>query len=252
MALIAVRGVVVAVAGKRLLDIDQLILAGPASIALIGPNGAGKSTLLSILAGLRRASAGCVMLDDQPLHALNIEERARRIGHLPQRFQPHWDISVNDLLMLGASRARNLPGEAILRALTEHGLDGMAARRWSSLSGGEQARALLAAVLVAEPEIVLADEPGAALDIGHRLALVRHLAALGRTRLVIAAMHDIELGLAAFDRVIVLDGGIVRADGTAEFVTDSQVLENVFRTPFEPSVAQSRRIKRPSLAVGVI
>jgi iron complex transport system ATP-binding protein len=250
MAVIDVKNLVVEVAGKRLLDIAQLTLAGPASIALIGPNGAGKSTLLSLLAGLRRPTSGRILLDDAPVDAMRPRERARRIGHMPQRFQPHWDISVNDLLTLGASRAIGLPGDAIARALAAHELDDMAERRWSSLSGGEQARALLAAVLVAEPEIVLADEPGAALDIGHRLALVERLATLGRTRLVVAALHDIELALAAFDRVIVLDGGIVRADGNADQVATGNVLDSVFRTPFEPCMAGSRRIMRPRFAFG--
>jgi iron complex transport system ATP-binding protein len=247
MAVIEVKNLLVEVAGKRLLDILQLTLAGPASIALIGPNGAGKSTLLSLLAGLRKPTSGHVKLDDRTVHALRPPERARRIGHMPQRFQPHWDISVNDLLTLGASRAVNLPVDAIARALAAHELDDMAARRWSSLSGGEQACALLAAVLVAEPEIVLADEPGAALDIGHRLTLVKRLATLGRTRLVVAALHDVELALAAFDRVIVLDGGVVRADGGPDQVCADDILERVFDTPFEAYATGSRLMKRPRL-----
>ncbi|MET1536936.1 ABC transporter ATP-binding protein, partial [Burkholderia sola] len=176
--------------GRSVLDAVSLQLPACGAVALVGPNGAGKSSLLSLLAGLQAPAAGCVLLDGQDIATLPVAERARRVGYMPQRFAPHWDLTLAELMHMR-----------------------LAGRRWSTLSGGEQARALLATVLATDPPVLLADEPGAALDVRHRLALVQALAQRGRERLVLVVMHDLDLALAHFGRVIVLDQGRIALDG---------------------------------------
>ncbi len=90
------------------------------------------------------------------------ERRAAVIGYMPQAFSPHWEISARMLVEMGAARRRGLPADTVGNALLEAGLDGHADRLWSTLSGGERARALLAAVTVADPLVLVADEPGRA------------------------------------------------------------------------------------------
>ena len=89
---------------------------------------------------------------------LSAAVRARTIGFLPQHFEPHWDLSVAQLLRLGAERGERLPADALKRAVGAFELAGLETRRWSTLSGGERARVLLAAVLVVDPPVLLADE----------------------------------------------------------------------------------------------
>jgi len=211
--------------GRRLLGDVSLALPPCGAVALVGPNGAGKSTLLGLLAGQLAPDRGSVHLQGQPLRSLSVAQRAARMGYMPQRFEPHWDVTLHDLLQM------RVPDAA--PALARAGLAPLAQRRWSTLSGGERARGMLAAVLATDPPLLLADEPGAALDVQHRLALVQALARRGRERLVVVAMHDLDLAFECFDRVIVLQSGRVALDGPPAALLHDPLLDQVFGVRFE-------------------
>ena len=216
--------------GRAVVDGVSLALPARGAVALVGPNGAGKSTLLSLLAGLLAPDAGRVLLDGADLAAMPVAQRAQAVGYMPQHFAPHWDLRVDELV---AMRLEGQPSAQDAGAvLAQAGLSAFAARHWSTLSGGEQARALLATVLATDPPALLADEPGAALDVRHRLALVEALAARGHERLVVVAMHDLDLAFQHFGRVVVLDQGRVALDGGAELL-QSPSLDAVFGVRFE-------------------
>ena len=203
------------------------------SVALIGPNGAGKSTLLKVLAGLDLPQAGRVRIGTSDLAALPRTVRARMIGFLPQHFEPHWDLAVGDLVRLGAARNPELAVEAVAKTIARFELGGLERRRWSTLSGGECARVLLAMVLVADPPVLLADEPAAALDIRHRLDVVEALAKRGRDRLSVVVVHDLDLAFRFFERVVVLVEGRIVADApAAELLADAR-LDPAFGVRFE-------------------
>ncbi|KQP43711.1 ABC transporter ATP-binding protein [Pseudorhodoferax sp. Leaf274] len=216
--------------GRTVVDAVSLDLPARSAVALVGPNGAGKSTLLSLLAGLLAPHAGRVLLDGVDLAGLPVARRAQAVGYMPQHFEPHWDVRVDELVAMRLDgQAAALDAAAVLH---QAGLAAFAARRWSTLSGGEQARALLATVLATDPPVLLADEPGAALDVRHRLALVQSLAARGRERLVVVAMHDLDLAFQHFERVVVLDQGRVALDGGAALL-HAPALDAVFGVRFE-------------------
>lgn len=212
--------------GRRLLDDICLELPARGAVALVGPNGAGKSTLLNLLAGQMAPDHGAVWLQGAPVQAFSVRERAQRIGYMPQRFEPHWDVTLEDLVGM------RVPGPASA-VLAQAGLLPLGPRRWSTLSGGERARGMLAAVLATDPPVLLADEPGAALDVQHRLALVQALAQRGRERLVVVAMHDLDLAFERFERVIVMHGGRVAMDGAPRDLLHAAQLDEVFGVRFE-------------------
>lgn len=214
--------------GCKVVDDVSLTLPARGAIALIGPNGAGKSSLLSMLAGLQPPSAGTVRWNATPFHHLPIKERARRIGYMPQRFAPHWDITLTELLQMRLGSAAPVEG-----VLHQHGLGNFAMRRWNTLSGGEQARGLMAAVLATDPPVLLADEPGAALDVRHRLELVEALALRGQDRLVVVVMHDLDLAFAHFDRVIAMHHGRIAQDRPASELLADPALDAVFQVQFD-------------------
>ena len=115
------------------------------------------------------------------------------------------------------------------RALGSCDLDAFAARPVSTLSGGERARALLARVLAGEPDWILADEPLAALDIGHQLALLRVLRAEAEAgRGVVIVVHDLAVAMNHADRVLVLDGGGLAADGSPEEALSDEIIARVW------------------------
>lgn len=211
----------------------SLSLDAAESVAIIGPNGAGKSTLLKVLAGVERPTEGQVRLGRRSLTDLSAAVRARTIGFLPQHFEPHWDLSVAQLLQLGAERGGRLPADALARAIVAFELGGLEPRRWSTLSGGERARVLLAAVLVVDPPVLLADEPAASLDIRHRLEVTEALAARGRDRLSAVVVHDLDLAFSRFGRVVLLAGGEIVADEPAARLVDDQRLDAAFGVRFE-------------------
>jgi iron complex transport system ATP-binding protein len=183
MTVLSADGLFLRRGGASLLSGISLSLGPTGSVAVVGPNGAGKSMLLKVLAGILAPTTGQVRIGDQDLARLSGAARARQIGYLPQYFEPHWDLTVADLVRLGAERAGNLTTDAAEKVTATFELAALRGRRWSTLSGGERARLLLAMVLAVDPPVLLADEPAASLDIRHRIDAVRSLVRRGDDRL---------------------------------------------------------------------
>jgi len=244
-ALLGAAHLSVARQGRALLDDISLDLPQRGAVALIGPNGAGKSTLMRVLAGQLAPDGGAVTLQGRPLKALDVRARAQHLGYMPQRFEPHWDVTLLDLVQM---RLADPAQAAQVLALAD--LQALALRRWSTLSGGERARGMLAAVLATDPPVLLADEPGAALDVQHRLALVQALARRGRERLVVVVMHDLDLAFECFDRVVVMHAGRVAMDGAPAQLLHAPQLDAVFGVHFERiAVAPHTLLRARSLSL---
>lgn len=188
--------------------------------AILGANGAGKSTLLTALAGLSVPKGGEVRLGETALLDLDPRTRAQRLGFIPQTPEIAWGLEVRTVVGLGRlpwSGGRGLSqadSEAVDRAMEAAQVQHLAERDITTLSGGERARALIARALAGEPVWLLADEPYAGLDPRHALeaaALFRGLAEQGAG--VLLTLHDLTLAARLADRVLVLGGGGVLADG---------------------------------------
>jgi len=185
--------------------------------ALVGPNGAGKSTLLQAIAGQLPLESGFIKLDGQPL---TLPLARRQLALMPQRGEIAWGfpITVRELVGLGRLVAARPGCCDVEAALQRVGLAGLAKRRLDQLSGGQQQRALLARTLVQPAQVLLLDEPCAAIDPPARTALLRVMGQLrdaGLTLLV--SSHDWGHDLDAYDRVLVLDRRLL-ADGTPQQV----------------------------------
>lgn len=223
-----------------LLDGVNLSFESPALIGILGPNGAGKSTLLRSLAGYRRPDDGEVLWNGRPLDAWQAGDRGAICGYCPQQFNPAWDYSVTEILALGRDRNPSA-APAIDEILRTNGVEPLSARRWSQLSGGERARTMLAATLSTLPPLVLADEPGASLDMRHRLGLLERLKAYAGTALVIVVMHDLDLALRFCDRLVLLDGGRVTADRPAQQMVAEPAFEAAFRLRLQTHLRRADR-----------
>lgn len=217
--------------GNRIQGISLALEPGTIT-AICGPNGAGKSTLLEAMAGLLSPDSGTVSLGGTDLAQIKPRERAKRLGYLPQAHEIAWDVSVRSLVALGRMPHGDTLAGPIDAALDAVDAAQFAERRAQTLSGGETARVLLARVLAGQPEWILADEPLAALDIAHQLALIRHLrATAGRGVGVVVVLHDLAHAMNHADRVIVLDRGTIAADGACENALDQRVVERVWGVP---------------------
>jgi iron complex transport system ATP-binding protein len=222
--------------GRDIIDGISLDIGRGTVLALVGPNGAGKSTLLGALSGDLRPSAGSIRFLGQELRSWAPRVLARHRSILLQANEVSFAFTVRQVVEMGRSPwwgADDVAGderfvaEALERTDTTHLLD----RAFSSLSGGEKARVSLARVLAQNAEVVLLDEPTAALDLRHQeevMALTRDLAAQGRS--VIVVVHDLSLAAAFADDIALLDQGALVALGPPTDVLTPVRVGQVYRT----------------------
>jgi iron complex transport system ATP-binding protein len=233
---------------RQILGDLHLECAGGEFIAVIGPNGSGKSTLLATLAGLLRPDAGEVRLDDQLLGSIGAHELARRRAYLPQNARCEWPLPVERMVALGLLPAGFARGadvrerariDAVLAAC-----DLLAQRHQpvTTLSGGELARAMLARALVADPQLLIVDEPLAGLDPRHAWDAARRLRQLAveQGKLVIATVHDLNIALRCATRVWALKEGRLLADGSPAATISAEVLRELFDVEASVTTSGSR------------
>ena len=207
----------------------------PELIGVIGPNGAGKTTLMRSLIGLQDYT-GQVYLKGADLTILPPTLRAQQIAYLPQERSLHWPLKCRDVVMLGRMPHQSKFGspshqdEVVTDAvMTEMGVSQFADRSFDQISGGEQARVLIARVLAQQTDILLADEPTSGLDPAHQIDLMqtfKEQARRGKT--VMTSLHDLSLASRWCDRILVLNKGILAADGPPSEVLTDQILSDIF------------------------
>ena len=237
MTAIAARQITVVKGGRTILRDLSLTAQSGEFVAVIGANGAGKSTLLEALAGLARPAQGTVLLNDRNISAYGRSELARLRAYLPQSPRCEWPIPVERLVALGltptlpAFGGLSASDEArVAAALLECDLMGHRDQAATTLSGGELARAMLARALVANPDVLIVDEPLEGLDPKHALDATARLGALAaRGKVIIAALHDLTLAARHATRLIALHEGRIAADGPPEDVLTPDLLRRIFR-----------------------
>lgn len=214
----------------------DLVAASGEVLAVVGPNGAGKSTLLRAVAGLGRPARGRVLRGGADLLRMDARSRARHVGLVPQT--PHLDhpFTVQEVVAMGRYAFQGRYGLGadpesgkVDEALRRTRLTELAHRSVTALSGGERQRVLLARTLAQDPEVYLLDEPTANLDLGQAASvqrLTRELAEAGRT--VIVVVHDLAAAARMADRMVLLGGGRVLAEGPAREVVTPAHLATAF------------------------
>ena len=206
-----------ATVAARDVDVAFDVAAGE-TVALLGPNGAGKSTALAVAAGLLRPDRGRVRLDGRELTGEGrfVPPHDRQVALLAQDplLFPH--LSVLDNVAFGPrsrGRGRRDSRAAARRWLEEVDAADLADRRPGEISGGQAQRVAVARALAAEPQLLLLDEPTAALDVAVSPALRQTLRRVLAGRTVVLVTHDVLDAVLLADRVVVLEGGRVVEDG---------------------------------------
>lgn len=206
-------------------------------IGMVGPNGSGKSCLLKTVAGLITPSGGQVRFGDQSVASLAPRVRAQHIAWLAQDRSAAWALSVRELVALGRAPYRGRLGtlssadeQMIDAALSSAYCAELQDRRFDHLSGGEQARVLLARALAVGAGLILADEPIASLDPYFQISIMQSLkreAKSGKT--VIVSLHDLSLAKQFCHRIWVMSQGRFVADDKADTALNRTVLAEVFK-----------------------
>ena len=222
---------------KLIVDDLSLDLSAGQIVSLIGANGAGKTSLLRMMAGELKPSSGEVYLEDSSLSKVGLEVKARQLAYLPQRSGLEFPFSVKEVIEMGRYpqlTSSVIDANIVNNLLYELELCAEKDRAYTSLSGGEKQRVQIARVLAQlwdkpESAVYLFDEPTAPLDLSHQIAffnLLRNLAEKGASILIV--IHDINLAARFSDRLLLLKGGSLLAEGLPSDVITPANIKNGF------------------------
>lgn len=228
-----VEGVTVRIDGTTIVDAVDIIADAGQMIGLVGPNGSGKSTILRTIYRALRPVAGVVHLDDDDVWRLSARQSAQRSAVVAQETSADFDLSAAEVVAMGRSPHKRLlerdttaDARIVADALERVEMDGFGHRLFTTLSGGEKQRVLVARALAQQSRVLILDEVTNHLDIHAQLALMELVRGLGVT--VIAALHDLNLAASYCDAVCLLHQGVVVAAGPVADVLTPQRLADVF------------------------
>ena len=218
---------------RRVLDGVSLEVPRGSVVGLLGPNGSGKTTILRVLAGVLSPADGLVRIEGRALADLTRRDLARRIAVVPQETHSTFDFSVLEMVLmgryphLGPFELEGLDDlEIARRAMADTGTLPLEARPFATLSGGEKQRVVIASALAQASDVLLLDEPTAALDLQYQLeilAVLKRLSAERGTTLIMST-HDLNLAAALCETIVMLKHGQVLAQGpTRETLTAANI-----------------------------
>jgi len=204
---------------------------------IIGPNGSGKTTLARIIAGLLKPKQGEIDIFGRPMTAYGRKEMARRIAFVPQLIPMDFPFVVEDVVLFGRTPHLGIFGlatdadAALARqamAFTE--VDHLAGRRLDQLSGGERQRVFIARAICQNPELMVLDEPTAALDLAHQLRIMDLMEKMKAEKKITVVMvsHDLNLAAMYADTLLLIHQGRLAQFGPPTDVLTYETLESVY------------------------
>lgn len=207
-------------------------------VGIIGPNGGGKSTLLKCIYRVLKPTVGAVYLDGESLDSLSYRQSAKKVAVVAQHNYYNFDFSVQDVVLMGrAPHKRALDRdnaqdfEIVRNSLETVGMLDFSQRIFSTLSGGEQQRVILARALAQQTPCLILDEPTNHLDIKYQLQLMDLVRGLDRT--IIAAVHDLNIAAMYCDRLFAVKDGQIVGSGTPEELLTPEFIRQVYEVDAE-------------------
>ena len=250
-------GVCVVRDGKQILGPVSFQIDSGQRWVVLGPNGAGKSTLLGVLAARVFPSKGRAVLLDQQIGRVDLSELRTRIGLASPSLDAmvESDELVRDVVLTAAyaiigrwNENYDLWDESrAVALLTTFGVRELGERRYSTLSSGEKKRVMISRALMADPELLLLDEPAAGLDVGGREDLLRRFAEFSNDPTApdsVLVTHHIEEIPVGTTHAILLKDGKVAVSGPVQSVITTEHVSAVFGLPIEVTHESSRFFAR--------
>lgn len=230
-------GVHFAYNGRVVLRGVDLAVAPGDMVSLLGANGSGKTTLLLLLLGLLRPDAGEVVLNGRPLRCYPRRELARQLAYVPQTHTVPFPYTVRDVVLLGRLPHTGLvhspsPQDqaVVAKTLARLGIESLADRPYSEVSGGERQLTLIARALAQGARILVLDEPATGLDYGNQLRFLQHLRGLAAEGFaIVKATHHPEHALLASTRVALLHAGTILRQGPPREVVTPAAIQQLYR-----------------------
>jgi iron complex transport system ATP-binding protein len=218
--------------------------------ALLGPNGAGKSTLMDLLLSFRTPSSGEILLYNKPLHLYSKKELGKSVGLVPQEEKSRFAFKAIEYVLFGRSpylhhmkSPSQVDVDIAYDALLQVGLDSLAHRQVTTLSGGEHQLLLLARTLAQQPNIILLDEPTSSLDPGNTarvLSILQSLKDKGIT--LVFTTHDPSIAADIADDVMMIKRGKLLFSGSMTEGFTSEHLTSLYETPLHTFTYNNRLV----------
>ncbi len=231
-------GIQLSYGSKEILKNVTVVAEDNQFVGIIGPNGSGKSTLLKCVYRVLKPGQGCVRLDGENLNNMSVRSSARKMAVVAQHNYYNFDFSVTEVVLMGRSPHKNMlerdnarDYEIVREALRIVGMEAFAERNFSTLSGGEQQRVILARALAQQTPSLILDEPTNHLDITHQLQLLKIVKGLRAT--VLSAIHDLNIAAAFCDKIYVLKSGEIVGQGTPRQVLTPQFIRDIYQVEAE-------------------
>jgi iron complex transport system ATP-binding protein len=209
--------IVVELSGQRIVREVSLNVATGEIVGLVGPNGSGKSTFLRTIYRVLRPLAGRILLDTREVWKMSARETARSTGVVVQEALSEFEFTAREMVQMGRNPHRGLLDRdtaedtlIVNEALQRVHMLAYGERAFTTLSGGEKQRVLVARALAQQPQLLVLDEPTNHLDIQHQFALLELVCSLKMTTLV--TLHDLNLAAAYCQRLYVLSEGQIVAE----------------------------------------
>ncbi len=257
MTVLRVQQVVVHRGSQRVLDGISLTVSPGERVALVGPNGSGKTTLLRAILGLLPLSAGEISLGGLAVARLSPLQRAALIAWLPQQALADEAITTLEFVLAARYRFRepaSVARQAALNALARIGAQDWAERKVTQLSGGEQQRVALAALLAQESGVLLADEPANHLDPAQQVVVWSLLGQIAASSTMIVVTHDANwvrwLGDLAATRIVGLKQGTLLFDVMADDPRLGEHLSELYGIEMNVFEANGQRVFIPGNSLG--
>ncbi len=236
-AAVRVQGLTCTYPDKTVLRAISFEVANNEFFIIIGPNGSGKSTLIKALAGLLSPSGGDIHIQDRPLSRFKPRALARKVAYVAQTITDETPFTIQETVLMGRAPYLGILGiegpndiEIARQAMSFTGVQHLADRPMGCLSGGERQRAQIARAICQEPELILLDEPTAALDLAHQVRTMDLMTNLKRERntTVVMVSHDINLAAMYADRLLLIVDGEKVACGPPDQVVREEILGDAY------------------------
>ena len=211
-------------------------------VNVLGANGAGKSTLFRCLLGLYQNYTGDIIVNGKDVKKLSIRERAREMAYIPQSHKPIYDYQVLDVVLMSScavvstlSSPKSAQMNNAYDALTRVGIEDLAGRPYTRLSGGQQQLVLIARALAQNAKTLVMDEPTSALDYGNTLRVLSCVRKLGEEEglTIIQSTHQPDQAFLYSDKTLVLNGGKVVAYGDPKDIITAEAVSGLYGVDVE-------------------
>ncbi len=205
-------------------------------VGIIGPNGSGKSTCLKNIYRVLKPTEGAIYINEKALNEQSNKEIAKELAVVSQEFDYGFEFTVRDIVLMGRYplkefyESENEHDEAVMDdALKKVGLFELKERSFTTLSGGEKQRVLIARALAQETEFIIMDEPTNHLDVGYQIKVMNLVRSLNKT--VLTAVHDLNIAVAYCNKIIVINHGEIIATGTPNEVISEELIHKIYDVP---------------------